>query len=146
GFTFLYFYADKHWIPKPEKKEPPPEPAPVVSAEEMRTALASVAGLAATATDEGRRQAAEEARRLAEERSREEKKSALQSVTGAAATAGPLRRIPASPVTLIQLGDDTFYNQVLLSTRGGGIQQVVLPKFGAADRLGHPEKGIPLYL
>src|SRR5581483_5134632 len=48
--------------------------------------------------------------------------------------------------TLIALGDSTFYNQVLLSTRGGGVQQVVLPKFGAADRLGRPVPGVPLYL
>ncbi len=146
GFTFLYLYADKHWIPKPEKKEPPPEPAPVVAEYEMKVALASVAGVAAITAEEGRRLAAEEAQWQIAERTREEKKSALLSVTGAAVTASPMRRIPAAPVTLIQLGDDTFYNQVLLSTRGGGVQQVVLPKFESADRLGKPIKGTPFYL
>ncbi|MCS6864506.1 MAG: YidC/Oxa1 family insertase periplasmic-domain containing protein [Gemmataceae bacterium] len=42
---------------------------------------------------------------------------------------------PGTP-TLIPLGDETFYNQVMLTTRGGGVQQVVLPQFGQADRLG----------
>jgi YidC/Oxa1 family membrane protein insertase len=40
------------------------------------------------------------------------------------------------PPTLIRLGGPGFYNQVLLTNRGGGIQQVVLPKFDEANRLG----------
>lgn len=62
-----------------------------------------------------------------------------------------------APPTLIPLGDDTFYNRVILTTRGGGVQQVVLPQFGQADRLGravmatdangNPTKTpVPLYL
>src|SRR4051794_28287420 len=43
---------------------------------------------------------------------------------------------PTEPPTLIALGDGTFYNRVLLTTQGGGVQQVVLPKFDQADRLG----------
>src|SRR5262249_59503674 len=43
-----------------------------------------------------------------------------------------------------------FYNRVLLSTRGGGLQQVVLPAFHAANRLGEEVRldgqPLPLYL
>lgn len=58
---------------------------------------------------------------------------------------------PAEPPTLIQLGEDGYYNRVLLSTRSGGVQQVVLPKFEQADRLGRgvsSEAGepVPYYL
>src|SRR5436190_13375577 len=35
---------------------------------------------------------------------------------------------PAEPPTLIAMGDDTFYNRVLLTTQGAGVQQVVLPR------------------
>ncbi len=42
--------------------------------------------------------------------------------------------------TLVAMGDDTFYNRVLLTTLGGGVQQVVLPRFGQADRLGREVK------
>lgn len=64
---------------------------------------------------------------------------------------------PPTPPTLIALGDNTFYNRVLLSTRGAGVQQVVLPRFDQADRLGREVKdrdangnptksGVPLHL
>ncbi len=43
---------------------------------------------------------------------------------------------PVEPPTLVALGDDGFYNKLLLSTRGGGVQQVVLPKYHEANRLG----------
>ncbi len=42
--------------------------------------------------------------------------------------------------TLVALGTNDFYNRVLLTTRGGAVQQVVLPKFGQADRLGREVK------
>ena len=38
------------------------------------------------------------------------------------------------------LGGDGFYNRALLSTRGGGVQQIVLPEFNEADRLGKERK------
>jgi YidC/Oxa1 family membrane protein insertase len=58
---------------------------------------------------------------------------------------------PREPPTLIQLGNETFYNKVLLTTQGGGVQQVVLPQFEEANRLGKPAKDaagtpVPLYL
>ncbi len=43
---------------------------------------------------------------------------------------------PPEQPTLVQLGEDGYYNRVLLTTRSGGVQQVVLPKFDQADRIG----------
>src|SRR5262245_14570375 len=83
-------------------------------------------------TDEEK--AAKEAaeKRMAEDRAKreeEERKRQEQAQPG-------LPPAPLAPVTLIPLGDADFYNQVLLSTRGGGVQQVVLPAFHQANRLG----------
>src|SRR5262245_19554055 len=135
GLTFLFIYADKHWIPKPEKK--------AKKADEEA---------------EVQKKAEEEAaKRLTES---EAKKTAAGAAAGfpAVVVDPPVKPAPKppeppkapaeppKPVRLIALGDSTFYNQVLLSTHGGGVQQVVLPKFEAADRLGRPVKGVPMYL
>src|SRR5262245_19027198 len=57
---------------------------------------------------------------------------------------------PAEPPTLVALGSPKHYIQALLSTRGGGVQQVILPQFHDADRLGREVKvdgkPAPLYL
>jgi YidC/Oxa1 family membrane protein insertase len=64
---------------------------------------------------------------------------------------------PRQPPTLVELGNLGFNLKVLLNTRGGAVQQVVLTKFDAADRLGREvkekdangkptHKGVPLYL
>jgi YidC/Oxa1 family membrane protein insertase len=137
GVTFLFIHADKHWIPKPERK------AKKDPAEELAA--------------EAQKKAEEEAKRLAEQ---EAKKTAGASVAGSAAVAfdppakpvpppkvePPKPTPPSEPHKLIPIGNENYYNQILLSTRGGGVQQVILPKFGASDRLGKPIKGTPLYL
>lgn len=160
GFTFLFYYADKHWIPKPQKPEKPPAQAPEVTPGERRLALQAVAGVAAISGGEARLISETMARLDAEERARKEKRAAALAVAGAAATAVEPRSIPrepAKPTRLIALGDSSYYNQVLLSTLAGGVQQVVLPRFDAADRLGREVKekdangkptkaGVPLYL
>lgn len=43
---------------------------------------------------------------------------------------------PKAPPTLIALGDDASYTKVLLTTRGGGLQQLTLTRFDEANRLG----------
>ncbi len=56
---------------------------------------------------------------------------------------------PVEPPTLIALGEDDYYNKVLLTTRGGAVQQVILTRFEEADRLGKPVKdaaGTPVKL
>ena len=64
---------------------------------------------------------------------------------------------PRERPTLIALGDKSFYNQLLLTTQSGGVQQVILPRFDQADRLGREVKekdangnptktGVPLHL
>jgi len=157
GFTFLFLYADKRWIKRPEPK--PPVPA-VVSPAEVAAVKRAVAGNLATAVEDARLLAEEETKHQAQERQRDEKKAGIRGIAGIAASAGVAHRaVPPAPeqIRLIALGDSSFYNQVLLSTRGGGVQQVILPRFDAADRLGREvkEKGpngaptksrIPFYL
>lgn len=57
---------------------------------------------------------------------------------------------PSEPATLIALGGPGFNNRFLLSTRGAGVQQAVIPTFNEADRLGLEVKKdgqpVPLYL
>jgi YidC/Oxa1 family membrane protein insertase len=57
---------------------------------------------------------------------------------------------PPEPSTLVALGGNGHYIRALLSTRGGGVQQVILPQFHDADRLGREVKidgkPAPLYL
>ena len=48
----------------------------------------------------------------------------------------PPKVTPAEPPTLVALGDDTFYNKVLLTTRGAAVQQLTLTRFDEANRLG----------
>lgn len=48
---------------------------------------------------------------------------------------------PAAPTelpTLVALGDDNFAIKALLTTRGAGVQQLILTKFHEADRVGRP--------
>ncbi len=64
---------------------------------------------------------------------------------------------PPEPPTLLALGDNNYYLRLLLSTRGAGVQQVILTRFDQADRLGRQvnekdangnptKKGVPLHL
>jgi YidC/Oxa1 family membrane protein insertase len=111
--TFLWQYAEKHWIPRPKpqqaaKKQSQDRPSQADSQkrpEELRRqAIAAIA-------------------------------SAVASVVEPQRIAPPPSPPPPAP-TLIPLGNADYYLQVLLSTRGGGVQQVVLTRFDAADRLG----------
>jgi len=43
---------------------------------------------------------------------------------------------PSEPRALIALGDDSYFLKVLLTNKGGGVQQVVLTQFDDASRLG----------
>jgi YidC/Oxa1 family membrane protein insertase len=146
GLWFFVSYAGKNWLPKPQNKKDRTE------------------------------ELIEEARKADEEfkRKKEAQKLALSTFTGFAAVAveptskpAIAKKEPAKPAqppipsrqppTLIELGNSGFNLQVLLTTRGGAVQQVILTKFDAADRLGREvkekdadgnptKKGVPLYL
>ncbi|MCS7272026.1 MAG: hypothetical protein NZ703_13175, partial [Gemmataceae bacterium] len=109
--TFLWLYAEKHWVPQPKPK--------TVS----------------------RKSPAEQGNKLASASS-EQRAGALAAVASWAATVVEPRRSPLPPSsrpplpTLIPLGEADYYLRVLLTTQGGGVQQVVLTRFEAADRLG----------
>jgi|GEM_PF-538621 len=147
---FLWQYADKNWIPKKEEKQ-----------------KETVDELLKKEEEELQKKAAE-AKRIASERLNSqvavgsglvEARYLVPPKPSAPPKATPPKPVvpPPEPPTLIALGDDTFYLRVLLTTQGGGVQQVVLPRFGQADRLGrevmekdangHPTKTpVPLYL
>ncbi|MBA4065343.1 MAG: hypothetical protein C0501_16855 [Isosphaera sp.] len=122
GLYFLYTHAEQNWFPKPpprEQKKSDPTPDDARKAADDRKAAASAAAGAAAV--------------------------AAQAVPPAPKPEPP-KVTPRPDPTLIALGDDGFYNRVLLSTQGGGVQQVVLPKFAEADRLGREVPKTPLYL
>lgn len=113
GLTFLWQYAERHWVPQAK----PGSGASQKKASEQPS------------TDQGPPPATD-------------RRSALAAVGSAALAAVEPRAIPRPqpprqpPPTLIPLGGPEHYLQVLLSTQGGGVQQVVLTRFDAADRLG----------
>jgi YidC/Oxa1 family membrane protein insertase len=115
--------------------------------EEKTLPAAAAAGQFAAAGWEAQKRAekaaADERLRKARERDAEE-----QVLAAAAATGFPALQVPAAAPrpTLVALGDETFYNRILLNTQGGGVQQVILTRFQEADRLGRPEPGAPLFL
>lgn len=116
-----YFYAEKNWLPKPE-----PKPAETKESTPAGDGLAAAAGVAGST-----------AQPVKPEVKPEVKPAAPPT--------------PAEPPTLIALGEEGFFNRVMLSTRGGGVQQIVLPEFYEATRLGKEAKGkdgkpLPLYL
>lgn len=148
GLFFLWQYAEKNWVPKPAKT-PAEKMAEELKkqAEEQEKRLAEEnerrenARKSLTATGGGLSVGTE----LPKPKPPEPPKAPPLTIAGieprlifSAVLAGAFDA--ASRPTLIQLGNDTFYNRVLLTTRGGGVQQVVLPKFGHADRLGREVK------
>lgn len=129
GLYFLWGYAERHWLPQPAKRDDQARKKPVPNPEEERTRK-----------DET-----------------EEKRVARAAVIGMPpAVIEPPR--PRPPITqqnitaprerprLIALGDDNFYIRCILTTEGGGVQQLILTKFQEADRLGRSVPDTPLHL
>ncbi|MDB5310017.1 MAG: yidC [Gemmataceae bacterium] len=150
GITALWWYADQNWFPK--KDRPKKDPAEVAVEKQK---------------NEEQKKKDDEAKAKPPEKPSQPKPTAeaYAALTGAVAygvpAAGPPQpkpeikpppapTPPPEPPTLVAFGGDGFYIRGLLSTRGGGIQQVVLTDFHEASRLGtevkldgHP---VPLYL
>ncbi|MBP3960992.1 YidC/Oxa1 family insertase periplasmic-domain containing protein [Gemmata sp. G18] len=165
GLVFLWQYAEKNWVPKPAKKEDLAEKF----VEDLKKRAEEDAKIVAEAAE--KKQAAQKsltaaggglvvAGELPKPKPPEPPKIAAPKFGGvdprvlAEAITNGIFDYTARP-TLIALGKDTFYNHFLLTTQGGGVQQVVLPKFWQADRLGREVKRkdengtptkVPLYL
>ncbi|VTR93025.1 60 kda inner membrane insertion protein : Membrane protein insertase YidC OS=Pirellula staleyi (strain ATCC 27377 / DSM 6068 / ICPB 4128) GN=yidC PE=3 SV=1: YidC_periplas: 60KD_IMP [Gemmata massiliana] len=167
GLFFLWQYAEKNWVPKPAKKDDPAEKF----VEELKKKAEEEAKLATEAAEKKR--AAQTsltaagsglvvAGDLPKPKPPEPPKVAAPKLAGidprvlGEAITSSILDYTARP-TLIALGTDKFYNRALLTTQGGGVQQIVLPKFGQADRLGREVKrkddngnptkeSVPLYL
>ena len=122
GLGGVWWYAEGNWFPKPEKKE--------LTQEEKDAAQKRV--------EEDAKKREDEAKKAAEAQPKP-----APAPEAAAKPAG-------EPPTLIALGDPSFYNQLLLTSRGGGIQQVKLTAFQQANRLGEKVERdglpVPLYL
>ncbi|HYH68854.1 MAG TPA: hypothetical protein VD866_29445, partial [Urbifossiella sp.] len=118
--TGLWWYADRNWIPKPEPAAKTEVPQPASA-----DAVAAAAGGAV----------AHAPPKLAPPAPKVEPKAPAA---------------PTEPPTLITLGGDGFNNRVTLTTQGAGVQQVILPAFDEADRIGHEVKEdgkpVPLHL
>lgn len=153
GVWFGIAYAEKHWLPNPnaekEKRAKLREEQAIKDAEEINRRfeenqpkkLAAVALAGGTVTTV------------------EPSKPAPKPEVKPAEPAEPPKppAPPSAPPKLLPMGDSNYNLQVMLNTRGGAVQQVILTKFDAADRLGREvkekdengnptKKGVPLYL
>ena len=118
------WYIDKNYFPKPEPKQPEPFTPP-------RESIQALAGAIVGSTEPANKW------RIT---------SKLETVQTtppkeAPKPAEPAKILPAEPIELIALGDDSFLKKVILTTRGGAIQQVTLRKIDEANRLGKEVKG-----
>ncbi len=127
-----WWYVDKTYFPKPEPKpEQPPK--------ELVGALTGSAALASPPADALPGMKPPVPVSVSELR---------QTVIGGVYAAVPTAKViapvkvaaPTDAPTLIALGDDTYFKKVLLSTRGGAIQQVTLTKFDEGNRIGREVK------
>jgi YidC/Oxa1 family membrane protein insertase len=134
GLIAGWWYVDRTFFPRPQPKTPePPTPA--------RELVGGVAGAAALGAPPADGYAS------LPPLPPPSRMTLLQSVTGGLYSGGELARAltpkpppaaakPAELPELIALGDDSFYKKVLLTTKGGAVQQVILTKFDEANRLG----------
>lgn len=121
-----WWYVNKTFFPPPEPK--PPEPA-----KPYREAILALAGTA-TGTTEPAKSLILHTTPPSFEKPAEKPKDPPKPIE-------PPKITPAEPVELIALGDPTFFTHLLLTTRGGAIQQLTLTRFDEADRLGREVKG-----
>ena len=118
------WYVEKTFFPKPVPKPVPPP----------RESLLALTGGAAASTSP----ALEWPMRLlpAEVKPTAETPEAVKP----AAAAPPKPAAPSKPAELIALGNDSCFNRPLLTTRGGAVQQLVVPRFDEANRIGKEVK------
>jgi YidC/Oxa1 family membrane protein insertase len=116
-----WYYVEKTFFPPP-----PPEPE-----KPRRESLLAIAGSAVAATKPAE---AWPMRRLPEPPKPPEEKATDSP------RAEPTPPKAAEPPTFTQLGDDASYTKLILTSRGGAVQQVTLTRFEEANRLGREEK------
>jgi YidC/Oxa1 family membrane protein insertase len=134
GLTAGWWYVDKTYFPKPQAKPPePPTPA--------RELVGGVAGAAALGAPPADGYAS------LPPLPPPSRATLVQSVSGGLYAGGELARAlapkpppaaakPAELPELIALGDDSYFKKLLLTTKGGAVQQVILTRFDEANRLG----------
>lgn len=137
GVTAGWWYVNKTFFPPPPPKEPPPPPPP------RDGMLAALGGLGADPLDLKTPPPKVEQPKPASPIAYPDQPKPEMAAAGGLAS---LSKLPS----LIKLGSEKAYLQVLLNPRGGGVQQVILPRFDEANRLGvrAKENGntVPLHL
>ena len=118
------WYIDKNFMPKPEPK--PVEPI-VLPRETVQALAGAVVG------------STEPANKWRITSKFETAQAALPKE--APKPVEPAKVTVAEPIELIALGDDSSLKKVILTTRGGAIQQVTLRKIDEANRIGREVKG-----
>ncbi len=113
------WYVEKTFFPKPIPKPP-------------REALLAVSGAAAAYTSP----ALEWPMRVLPP----EVKPTPDPVAAPAAVTPPKPVVPSKPAEFLALGDNSGFLRPLLTTRGGSIQQLILPRFDEANRIGKEVK------
>ncbi len=110
GLGAGWWYIEKTYFPKPQVS-PPPE---AVQTDSVR----ALTGVAATVRVP----------------------KVIETPKPAPPVTPPIEAKPSNPNRLIALGNSDCYQQILLTTRGGAIQQAVLPKFDESTRAGRDAK------
>lgn len=129
GLTLGWWYVEKTFFPKPVPKPPEPPPPAREWVAALTGALAVGAGPAAALP----------ALPPPLPPTRAEVVSAVGGggyLIAALASKPTTPPPPAAPVTLFALGDPSFHVSALLTSRGGGVQQVTLQRFHEGNRLG----------
>lgn len=126
GLAGGWWYIDRTYFPKPEPKAPEPIPP-------TREALQGLSGGVAGNSGPGRNWPSLSRPDLPN--TPEPPKPATP-----APPVEPAKITPPQPAELVQLGDERFTKQVLLTTQGGAIQQVTLKTFDEANRIGREVK------
>jgi YidC/Oxa1 family membrane protein insertase len=113
------WYIDKTYFPKPKPEPKPPQ----------RESLLALAGAAAAVSSP----ALDWPMRVLPESLKPTPEKPPEAA-GPKPVAAPAA--PSKAAEFIALGDATCANRVLLTTRGAGVQQLILPRFDEANRLG----------
>ncbi len=121
----VWWWVEKTYFPKPE-------PTPEVL-KPTREQLLAVAGGAVAPSDEAMKL---QSRYVPEQPKAEAPPKPVEPPK----PVPPKPTTPAEPFRLIALGGDGFNKRVLLNTKGAGVQQVILPAFDQASRLGREVK------
>lgn len=135
-----WWVVDTYFLPKP----PPPPPPEVKTPKPARETVLALTGGGVTRSTE----LAEWKSNFKPEVQPKPARETILALAGGAPTVAPdvwvwpsaFRPVDVTPHRLIDLGEEGYNLRVLLTNKGAGVQQVVLPPFDQASREGRPAK------